>query len=174
MELIRLGDKIISRRKIDQVVNKILSLRMKGMSQTEVAQRLEIDRTLVCRLENLGELRKGRSLAVVGFPVLNKKEVEDALEQEGVDLVFIMSEKERWQFIKQKSGVDLFDSIMEQIARVHAYDQVIVIGSNQRIKVFEAVLDKEVIGFEIGESPIREDKVVKIADLVKLVRAVKE
>ncbi|MEG3072525.1 MAG: hypothetical protein RQM92_18380 [Candidatus Syntrophopropionicum ammoniitolerans] len=45
MELIRLGDKIISRRKIDQVVNKILSLRMKGMSQTEVAQRLEIDRT---------------------------------------------------------------------------------------------------------------------------------
>ncbi|MEG3072526.1 MAG: hypothetical protein RQM92_18385 [Candidatus Syntrophopropionicum ammoniitolerans] len=63
---------------------------------------------------------------------------------------------------------------MEQIARVHAYDQVIVIYSNQRIKVFEAVLDKEVIGFEIGESPIREDKVVKIADLVKLVRAVKE
>ncbi|NLJ77222.1 MAG: transcriptional regulator [Peptococcaceae bacterium] len=174
MELIRLGEKIISRRKIDQAVNKILSLRMKGMSQTEVAQRLEIDRTLVCRLENLGELRKGRSLAVVGFPVLNKKEVEEALEQEGVDLVFIMSEKERWQFVKQKSGVDLFDSIMEQIARVHAYDQVIVIGSNQRIKVFEAVLDKEVIGFEIGESPIREDKVVKIADLMKLVRAVKE
>ncbi|MDD4335711.1 MAG: helix-turn-helix transcriptional regulator [Desulfotomaculaceae bacterium] len=174
MELIRLGDKIISRRKIEQAVNKILNLRMKGLSQTEVAQRLGVDRTLVCRLENLGELRKGRSLAVVGFPILNKKEVEEALEREGIDLVFIMSEKERWQFIKQKSGVALFDSIMEQIAKVHSYDQVIVIGSNQRIKVFEAVLDKEVVGFEIGESPIQEDKIVKIDDLIKLVRAVKK
>ena len=174
MELIRLGDKIISRRKIDQAINKILNLRMKGLTQKEVAQRLGVDRTLVCRLENLGELRKGRSLAVVGFPVLNKKEVEEALEREGVDLVFIMSEKERWQFIKQKSGVDLFDSIMEQIAKVHSYDQVIVIGSNQRIKVFKAVLNKEVVGFEIGESPIQEDKIVEIDDLIKLVRAVKE
>ena len=83
MELIRLGDKIISRRKIDQAINKILNLRMKGLTQKEVAQRLGVDRTLVCRLENLGELRKGRSLAVVGFPVLNKKEVEEALEREG-------------------------------------------------------------------------------------------
>lgn len=174
MELIRLGDKIISRRKIDQAINKILNLRMKGLTQKEVAQRLGVDRTLVCRLENLGELRKGRSLAVVGFPVLNKKEVEEALEREGVDLVFIMSEKERWQFIKQKSGVDLFDSIMEQIAKVHSYDQVIVIGSNQRIKVFKAVLNKEVVGFEIGESPIQEDKIVQIDDLIELVRAVKE
>ena len=174
MELIRLGDKIISRRKIDQAINKILNLRMKGLTQKEVAQRLGVDRTLVCRLENLGELRKGRSLAVVGFPVLNKKEVEEALEREGVDLVFIMSEKERWQFIKQKSGVDLFDSIMEQIAKVHSYDQVILIGSNKRIKVFKAVLDKEVVGSEIGESPIQEDKIVEIDDLIKLVRAVKE
>ena len=174
MELIRLGDKTISRRKIDQAVNKILNLRMKGLAQTEVAQRLGLDRTLVCRLENLGELRKGRSLAVVGFPVLNKKKVEEALRLEGVDLVLIMSEEERWQFVKQKSGVALFDSIMEKIAKVQSYDQVIVIGSNKRIKVFEAVLDKEVVGFEIGESPIREDKIVNIDELIRLVRAVKE
>jgi transcriptional regulator with XRE-family HTH domain len=174
MELIRLGDKIISRRKIDQSINKILNLRMKGLTQTEVAQRLGVDRTLVCRLENLGEIRKGRSLAVVGFPILNKKEVVDALEREGVDLIFIMSEEERWQYIKQKNGVDLFDSIMEQIAKVHSFDQVILIGSNKRIKIFEAVLDKEVVGFEIGESPIQEDKFVNIDDLIKLVRAVKE
>jgi transcriptional regulator with XRE-family HTH domain len=174
MELIRLGDKIISRRKIDQAVNKILDYRVKGLSQTEVAQRLGIDRTLVCRLENLGEIRKGRSLAVVGFPVLNKKEVEEALESEGVDLVFIMSEKERWQFVQQKSGVDLFDTIMEQIAKVHSFEQVIVIGSNKRIKIFEDVLAKEVVGFEIGESPIQEDKFVEIVDLIELVRAVKK
>ncbi|MDD2554163.1 MAG: transcriptional regulator, partial [Desulfotomaculaceae bacterium] len=151
-----------------------LNLRMKGLSQTEVAQRLGLDRTLVCRLENLGELRKGRSLAVVGFPILNKKEVEEALRLEGVDLVLIMSEEERWQYVKQKSGVALFDSIIEKIAKVQSYDQVIVIGSNKRIKVFETVLDKEVVGFEIGESPIREDKIVNIDDLIRLVRAVKE
>ena len=174
MELIRLGDKIISRRKIDQTIGEIFNLRAKGLSQTEVAARLGVDRTLVCRLENLGEIRKGRRLAVVGFPILNKKEVEEALEREGVDYVFIMSEEERWDFIKEKSGVHLFDSIMELIAKAHSFDQVIVIGSNQRIKIFEAVLDKEVVGFEIGESPIQEDKFVKVEDLIELVRAVKE
>ncbi len=174
MELIRLGDKIISRGKIDQTVNKILNYRAKGLSQTEVAQRLSIDRTLVCRLENLGEIRKGCSLAVIGFPVMNKKEVVEALECEGVDLIFIMSEEERWQYIKQKSGVDLFDTILEQIAKVHSYDQVIIIGSNKRIKIFEAVLAKDVLGFEIGESPIQEDKFVVIEELIELVRAVKK
>jgi hypothetical protein len=63
---------------------------------------------------------------------------------------------------------------MEKIANVHSFDQVIVIGSNKRIKTFEAVLDKDVIGFEIGESPIQEDKLIKIEDLIELVRAVKK
>lgn len=173
MELIRLGEKIISRRKIDQIIGEILNLRAKGLSQTEVASRLGVDRTLVCRLENLGEIRKGRSLAVVGFPILNKKEIQEVLELEGVDFIFLMSEEERWEFIKQKSGVDLFDSIMEMIARAHSFDQVVVIGSNQRIKIFEAVLDKEVVGFEIGESPIQEDKYVETAEIIELVRAIK-
>ena len=52
------------------------------------ASRLGVDRTLVCRLESLGEIRKGRRLAVVGFPVLNKEEVRQALEREGVDFIF--------------------------------------------------------------------------------------
>lgn len=173
MELIRLGDKIISRRKIDRAIGEILSLRAKGLSQTEVAARLGVDRTLVCRLENLGEIRKGRRLAVVGFPILNKKEVEEALEREGVDFVFLMSEEERWDFIKEKSGVHLFDSVMELIAKAHSFDQVVVIGSNQRIRIFEGVLDKEVVGFEIGESPIQEDKFVEIDKILQLVRAVK-
>lgn len=173
MELIRLGDKIISRRKIDRIISEIFTLRAKGLSQTEVSARLSVDRTLVSRLESLGEIRKGRGLAVIGFPILNKKEVEDALEQEGVDLVFLMSVEEYWEFLKQKSGVDLFDFVLEMITKVHSYDQVIVIGSDQRIKIFEAVLNKEVVGFEIGESPIQEDKYVEIEEIVQLVRAIK-
>ncbi|MCG9968277.1 helix-turn-helix domain-containing protein [Pelotomaculum terephthalicicum JT] len=174
MELIRLGEKIISKRKINQVLNNMLSLRRKGLSQTEVASRLGVDRTLVCRLENLGEIRKGRRLAVFGFPVLNKVEIQEVLEREGVDFIFLMSEEERWEFVKQKSGVDLFDAIMDLIAKAHSFDQVLVLGSNQRIKIFEAVLDKDVVGFEIGESPIQEDKYVDPDELVDLVRAIKE
>lgn len=173
MDLIRLGEKIISRRKINQIVSSMLSLRGKGLSQTEVASRLGVDRTLVCRLENLGEIRKGRRLAVFGFPVLNKVEIQEVLEREGLDFIFLMSEEERWEFVKQKSGIDLFDAIMELIAKAHSFDQVLVIGSNQRIKIFEAVLDKEVVGFEIGESPIQEDKYVDPDELMDLVRAIK-
>lgn len=173
MDLIRLGEKIISRRKIDRAVSEILIMRSKGLSQTEVATRLGVDRTLVSRLEGLGEIRKGRSLAVVGFPISNKEEVREALEGEGVDLIFLMSEKERWEYLRDKSGLTLFDSIMETIAMLHSFDQVVMIGSNKRIKVIEAVLDKEVVGFEIGESPIQEDKYVETEKIVELVRAIK-
>ncbi|TEB17252.1 hypothetical protein Psfp_00756 [Pelotomaculum sp. FP] len=173
MDLIRLGEKILSRRKIDQAVNEILIMRAKGLSQTEVATRLGVDRTLVSRLESLGEIRKGRSLAVVGFPILNKEEVREALEGEGVDLIFLMSEKERWEYLRDKSGLTLFDSIMETIAMLHSFDQVVMIGSNKRIKIIEAVLDKEVVGFEIGESPIQEDKYVETENIIELVRAIK-
>lgn len=173
IDLIRLGEKLISRRKIDKAVGEILKLRAEGLSQTEVAGRLGLDRTMVCRLENLGEIRKGRRLAVIGFPILNKKELEEALEKEGIDFVFLMSEQERWQYIRQKSGIELFDAIMDLIARAHSFDQVVVIGSNQRIKIFEAVLDKEVVGFEIGESPIQEDRYVEVEKVLELVRAIK-
>ncbi len=174
MELIRLGEKVVSRRKIDRTVDEILNFREKGLSQTEVAARLGIDRTLVCRLENLGEIRKGRRLAVIGFPILNKEELQDVLEREGVDFILLMSETERWEFIKQKTGVDLFNSIMDLVAKAHSFDQVLVIGSSQRIKIFEAVLDKEVVGFEIGESPIQEDKYVEIGEIIQLIKAIKE
>ncbi len=172
-ELIRLGDKVVSRRKIERFVDKMLALRSGGLSQTEVASRLGVDRTLVNRLENLGEVRKGATLAVVGFPVLNKAELEEALEREGVDFIFLMTEEERWNFVRQKNGVDLLNAVMDLIAKAHSFDHIIIIGSAQRIKIFEAVLDRDVIGFEIGESPIVEDKYVSVSDVVQIVRTIK-
>ena len=65
MELIRLGDKIISRGKIDQTVNKIINLRIKVFPR----QRLP---TIGCRPDpglppgKPGEIRKGRSLGGCG------------------------------------------------------------------------------------------------------------
>ena len=174
MDIWRLGDKVISRNKIDSLINRIFELRTRGMSQTEVAGRLGVDRTMICRLENLGEIRKGRKLAVIGFPIKNKEEVYEALTREGIDYVFLLTEHERWDFIRQKSGLELLNTIMDMIAMVHSFDQVVVLGSNKRIKIFEAVLDKEVVGFEIGESPIREDKYVDPEAIVGLIRAIKK
>jgi hypothetical protein len=124
-------------------------------------------------MQGLGEIRKGSRLAVIGFPILNKDEIKAALEGEGVELILILSEKERWKYLEEKSGLTLFDTLMETIARLHSYDQVVVIGSNKRIKIIEAVLDKEVIGYEIGESPIREDKYVDPENIIELIRAIK-
>ncbi|MDQ0286206.1 putative XRE-type DNA-binding protein [Desulfofundulus luciae] len=173
MDLIRIGEKIISRRRIDQYVSRMLELRAKGLSQAEVAGRLGVDRTLVSRLESLGEVRKGKRIAVVGFPIKNKEELQSALDKEGVDFVLLMTEAERWDFVRSQSGLELVNTMMELIAGAHAYDQVVVIGSSKRIKIIEAVLDKPVLGYEIGESPIQEDKYVNPDEIVKLIRAVK-
>jgi transcriptional regulator len=167
-----MGGKVISLRKLNSIIIEIFNLRSAGLSQTEVASRLGLDRTLVCRLESLAEVRKGRRLAVLGFPVANKDELEEALQAEGVDFILLLNEHERWEFVRNKSGIDLFDSIMELIALIHTFDQVIFIGSNKRIKIIEAVLDKEVIGYEIGESPILEDKHIPPGDILSLVRVI--
>lgn len=173
MELVRIGDKVVSRKKIDRVIDEILEQRSAGRSQAEVAQRLGVDRTFISRLEGLGEVRKGRRLAVVGFPVANVEELREVLEAEGVEFVFLMTEAERWEFVKSRSGVDLLNSVMELIAQAHSYDQVIVIGSGKRIKIIEAVLDKEVVGYELGESPLRQDVYVNPDEIVALVRTLK-
>lgn len=173
MDLIRIGDKVISRHKIDNFISEILELRSTGLSQTDVAARLGIDRTLVSRLENMGEVRKGKSVAVIGFPIANRDELYALMQDEGVDFALLMSESERWEFVKQKSGIELFNAIMELVARAHSYDQVVIIGSGKRIKIIRAALDKEVVGLEIGKSPIQEDKYVDPAELAAVIRAIK-
>lgn len=173
MDIIRIGEKVISRRRIIQAVTEMLQLRAGGLSQTEVAQQLGVDRTLISRLESLGEIRKGRRIAVVGFPIQNKKELTAALAKEGVDFILLMTEAERWEFVRQKSGIELVNILMDLIASAHSFDQVMIIGSNKRIKIIEAVLDKEVVGYEIGESPIQEDKYVDPQEVVELIRSIR-
>ena len=118
MDLVRMGGKVISLRKLNSIVAEIFNLRSAGLSQTEVAARLGLDRTLVCRLESIAEVRKGRRLVVLGFSVANKEELEETLQAEGVDFILLLNEKERWEFVRNKSGIDLFDTIME-IGRAH-------------------------------------------------------
>lgn len=173
MDLIRIGGKIVSRRKIAGIIDRILEMRSAGAAQQEIANRLGVDRTFVSRLEALGEVRKGNRIAVVGFPIKNKEEILELLHREGIEFTLIMTETERWDFVRQANGVDLLNRLMDLIAAARSFDVVMVIGSNKRIKVIEAILDKEVVGLEIGESPIEEDKYVDPAAVLKILREIK-
>lgn len=168
--LLRIGDKIVNPQKIHQTIDAILECRCHGMSQQEAANKFGLDRTAVSRIESLGEIRKGGRIALIGFPIKNCEEVTYAARQEGVDYILLLSEQERWNFVQNKSGVELFNQIMEIIAFLRTYDIVIILGSNMRIKLLETLLDKDVIGFKIGESPIADDKYVNPEDVRRLVR----
>jgi predicted XRE-type DNA-binding protein len=168
--LLRIGDKIVNRQKIHHTIDRILELRRDGLSQQEVAGQVGVDRTFVSRLETIGEIRKGGRVALIGFPIKNCEEIYETARQEGIDFCLVLSEQERWDFVQTKSGVELFNTIMQIIADVRKHDIVIIIGSNMRIKLLETLLDKAVIGVQIGESPIAEDKYVNPEDICALIR----
>ena len=170
MDLIRIGDKLISPRKINQTLKRIFALRCQGLSQQETARRLGVDRTFISRLETLGEVRRGRRIAVVGFPVANKDELITMLYQEGVEYTLILTDAERWELVRNKNGLELLNYVMETVARLRDFDVVIVIGSDYRIRVTEALLGREVTGFIIGTSPIQGDRVVDRERMRSLVR----
>lgn len=167
--LFRIGEKIVNKQKIHQAIDTVLEMRSKGFSQQETANRVGLDRTVISRLETLGEVRKGGVVALVGFPIKNCEELENIARQEGIDFSLLLSEKQRWNFVQSKTGIELFNDIMEIIATLRKYDIVIMLGSNMRIKLMETLLDKEVIGVEIGESPIADDKYVDPETVRKII-----
>ena len=173
MRFIRIGNKLISTEKLNRIISTILELRVQGYSQSEVANRLNIDRPFISRLETLGEIRKGKRIAVIGFPIANKQELETMLIEEGVEYTLLLTDKERWEFVEGHNGVDLLNSIMKIIAELRAYDVVIAIASNYRINLCQTLLDKEVIGVEIGKSPIEEDKYVSVDEIRDIIKYIK-
>jgi hypothetical protein len=173
MDFIRIQDKIISWQKIENSLQKILQMRARGFSQQEVADRLNIDRTFISRLEGLGELRKGQSIACIGFPLSNKEEIQSILEKEGVEYILLMTEQERQDFINKRSGKELLNVLMDLIADARRYDVVICIGSDERIKLMEGVLDGQIISVEIGTSPITEDKWLDPVVIKEILRSIR-
>src|SRR5690554_6283612 len=73
-DLIRVGEKVIQRSRIIRFVDRLLARRAAGLSQLEAARELGVDRTLISRLEAIGEVRKGARLALIGFPIANRAE----------------------------------------------------------------------------------------------------
>jgi biotin synthase-like enzyme len=173
MNFIRIQDKIINWQKIEKILQRALQMRERGFSQQEVADRLSLDRTFISRLESVGEIRKGQSIACVGFPILNKDEIQAILENEGVDYILLMTEKERLDFVNLCSGKELLNELMNLTAQFRKYEVVICIGSDERIKLIEGILNSEVISIEIGTSPITEDKWVDPQEIKKILRSIK-
>lgn len=149
----RVGDKLIDRDRLLEAIDQILTLRQQGLSQQDVARRVGVDRTFVSRLEGLGELRKGQSIAVVGFPVANKAELEQACREAGVDFTFLLTERERWAFLEQKTGLELFNELMTLLAEIRRHPVVIILGNNQPARFIAALLDREAAVLRVPQTP---------------------
>jgi transcriptional regulator with XRE-family HTH domain len=157
MDFFRIGEKLIDSSRIHRTVDSVLSLRQQGLSQLEVAKKLKLERTFVSRLENLGEVRKGKKLGILGFPLKNKEEIEGIAREAGFDFMLLMTEEERWQFVKERSGMDFFNEMMGIISRLRECDTILVLGSSKWIKLAEALFDNQVLYIEMGETPIDAD-----------------
>lgn len=168
MEFIRVGDKVIGREKLANLIGEILLRRSEGATQEEVARALGVDRSFVSHLERLGEVRRGNRVALVGFPIANTDEIKAIAEECGVEFVYVLSQKERQTFVYNKDGASLFNEVLEILARLRDYDIVVLIASDWRIKVISKILGREVVGVPLGKSPIKTNKRVDPDNLRRL------
>ncbi|MCR1899072.1 transcriptional regulator [Irregularibacter muris] len=166
MEYFEIGNKLISKKKLYREIEKILEKREKGYSQQEVAQQYGLDRSFISKLERLGQLRQGDRVAVVGFPIKNKKEIEEILNTFGVNFKVLFTEEERISFVNDKSGAQLFNEVTEMFYQLRNYHTVILLASDKRIRVLESLLDGQVITIDIGQSPLKQDVYVE-PELIK-------
>lgn len=150
LTFIRIGDKLIHRERVIRTLDEILALREQGCSQQEVAKRLGIDRSLVSRLESLGEVRKGASIAIVGFPIANKEQILQVAAEEGVDYTFLLTNQERWEFL-ERPGTDLFSDIMALSAEIRKHHAVVILGANRPAQFMQALLAREVIVVQVEQ-----------------------
>jgi formyltetrahydrofolate hydrolase len=125
-------------------------------------------------LEGIGEVHKGKDIAVAGFPIKNKDEVISVLEKHGIDFYIIMTEQERREFAESKNGAELINELMALLAKGRSYDVVIVIASDMRSKMLAALLDKEIITINIGHSPLTQDVYIDPALLDSVIESVKD
>ena len=170
----RIGEKLLDRQRLLKTVEKIVELRGSGLSQQEVADRVGIDRAFVSRLESLGEVRKGARIALVGFPVGNKEELREVAREEGIDFVFLLTDEERWAYLRERSGQEVFNEVMKIITGLKTYDAIIFIGSDMRCGLVESILGERVISVIIGTSPIKGDRHVDPATIREIVHNITE
>jgi len=155
-DLRRIGDKLVSRERILTMVDQVLALREAGLSQQEVAARLGTDRSFISRLEGLGEVRKGGSIALVGFPVANKAELLKVAHDKGIDFTFLLDDQERWSFLEGKSGLELFAEVVNLMEKVQGHQVVVILGHNQPARIMAALAERHAAVFHLAQVESRE------------------
>ncbi len=168
MQFYRIGDKVINSKYLNKTINKVLKMRQSGYSQTKVAEELGLERSFISRLESIGEIRRGNKIALVGFPIKNKDEIIQIAQDYGLEYTLVMTEEERWNFIQEKSGLNIFEDVIEILVELKEYDLTIFLGSDMRLDLVDKLLDGKIIGLKIGESPIKEDKYVDPEELKEI------
>ncbi len=170
----RIGDKLISLDRAVRMAERALELREKGYSQQEAANRLQLDRSFVSRLESIGEIRKGRRVAVIGFPLANTGELTAVCQERGLDFIFLMNNRERWEMVSDATALDFFNRMLELLARLREFDTLVMITSEKWHQLAEALLDIQVVHIKLGPTPISEDRAVEAAILRETLQQVLE
>lgn len=164
---------MLNRVKLDRIIDRIFQLRVSGLSQQQVAQRVGCDRSFISRLESLAEVRKGGSIAVIGFPLSNTGELIELCDKLGVEYSLLMTDVERWGMIESHDGKSLLNWLMQLMLEMSEYDHLIMIGSDMRIRLAEAIVGDKVVGVIIGESPMEEDIYLSPQKLKDLITSIK-
>lgn len=154
----RIGEKLVSLDKAFYYIERALELREQGVSQQEVSRRLKLDRSLISRIESIGEIRKGSRVAVIGFPLSNKEEIAAICSEQGLDFYLLLNNSERWDMVRDKQALDFFNDIFEMVARLRQFDTLIMITSEKWHHLAEALLNIQVVHLTLGQTPIEDDR----------------
>ncbi|MBK5211482.1 MAG: transcriptional regulator [Coriobacteriia bacterium] len=167
MDLFRIGDKVISKRKIDDALKDLLMRRANGATQKEAAAAVRVPRTFVSNVETLGTIRTGKKIAFIAFPLSNAAEATALAEHYGIDLTLVFSQTER-KHVEEEPASDIFNRMIDTIAALKSFDAAVIAASDYRIETFRNVLDLEVIGLPLGKSPLLKDQELDLGELEEL------
>jgi len=168
----RIGEKLVSLEKAFRHVERALELREQGVSQQEVSRRLSIDRSLISRIESIGEIRKGTRVAVIGFPLSNKEEIATICSEQGLDFYLLLNNNERWEMVSDKQALDFFNEIFDLVARLKQFDTLIMVTSEKWYHLAEALFNIQVVHLTLGQTPIEEDRRVDPVQFRKMLEQV--
>ena len=172
-EMIRIGGKVISRDKLFSSIDQLLTERSKGATQAEVARHAGVSRSFVSNLETLGEVRHGARIALIAFPVSNGDELRKLAEEFSLDFVLTFSQDERSR-AELGEARDMLNHLLDTLVELNDYSAVIVLASDWRVQTMKRLLDSDVIGIELGTSPLEHDVEVDTDHLRSILSGVVE
>ncbi len=171
MRFYRIGDKVVSRQKVFDLVAEVLEEREAGATQEEAARAHGVQRTFVSFLETVGEVRRGKRVAVIGFPVANCDEVRAVADKHAVEFCLLLSQRER-EGLEAEPADRMFNLVLETLAKLRDFDVVILLASDRRVPAAERILGNEIIPISLGPSPLRHDVDVDVAELDALLAGI--